>query len=168
MRAIGRACGYLLVGCTVIAGSAGSALAQGYALRGGANINPDQLSVGGQYELGPVAERLWLQPNADVGFGNDATLVAFNFDVMYRRPLSRASIWTGYAGGGPAINWYKLLGYSQTGAGANLVGGVMHHTGLFTEVRLGFLESPRLRFGVGYTFGRNKAAPRRPTPPRRK
>jgi hypothetical protein len=159
---------YVLVGSTLIAGSARSAWAQGYALRSGANVNPDQVSVGGQYELGPVNERFWLQPNADLGFGNDATLLALNFDVVYRKALDSRSFWTGYAGGGPAINWYKLLGYSQTEPGANLVGGLMHARGLFTEVRIGFLDSPQLRFGVGYAFGRNSGVARRPPAPRRR
>lgn len=145
------------------------AFAQGPAVRGGTNVNPDQLSVGGQYEFGPLNDRFWLQPSGDFGVGNSAKLVAFNLDVMYRRGLTRNSIWSLYGGGGPAINWYKLNGYSQTEPGVNVAGGLLHRSGLFTEVRVGFLESPQLRFGAGYTFGRNRAAtpPRRPTSRRR-
>lgn len=168
MNATTRASIGVIVFVALIAGSTRAASAQGYAFRTGANVNPDQLSIGAQYELGVLSDRLWLQPNVDLGVGNDATLLAMNFDVVYRKRLDRRRIWTGYAGGGPAINWYKLLGYSQTEAGANIVGGLMHSKGLFTEVRVGFLESPRLRFGVGYAFRRNNPVAGRPTTPRRK
>jgi len=168
VRRIMDAWRYVLLAAMVIAASPVAALAQGYAIRSGANINPDQFSVGAQYELGPISDRYWLQPNGDVGFGDDATLVAVNLDVVYRKQLSRNSIWTGYAGGGPALNWYKLHGYSATEPGVNLVGGLMHHSGLFTEVRLGFLESPRFRVGAGYAFGRTKATTQRAAPRRRK
>src|SRR5687768_13059252 len=151
-QAIGRA---LLTAIVVVATPALSR-AQGYAVRTGANINPDQFSVGGQYEVGPISDRFWLQPNIDVGFGNDATLVAGNFDAVYRRSLTRNSVWTGYGGGGPALNWYKLNGYSATELGVNALGGLMHASGMSLEARVGFLDSPRLRFGVGYAFGRSK------------
>jgi hypothetical protein len=129
---------------------------------------PDQFSVGGQYEVGPFSDRYWLQPNVDVAFGNDATLVAGNFDAVYRRSLTRSTAWTGYAGGGPALNWYKLNGYSATELGVNALGGLMHGSGMFVEARVGFLESPRFRFGVGYAFGRTKATGTQRTPPRRR
>lgn len=158
----------VLLAAMLIAASPVAALAQGYAVRGGANINPDQFSVGAQYELGPISDRYWLQPNADVGFGDDARLVAFNLDIVGRKQLTRNSFWTGYAGGGPALNRYALNGYSATEAGVNLVGGLMHHRGLFTEVRLGFLESPRFRVGAGYAFGRKKASSTQRAAPRRR
>lgn len=149
MKSTVRALSHVFVACLLTFGASRSARAQGFAVRSGANINPDQFSVGSQYELGPINDRLWLQPNTDLGVGNDATLIAMNFDVVYRRPVSQRSIWTAYAGGGPALDWYRLLGYSRTVAGANVVAGVMHHGGLFSEMRVGFLESPQLRFGVG-------------------
>jgi hypothetical protein len=168
MNAALRVLTSVFLGVAVIVVTTGDASAQGLAVRSGANINPDQWSVGGQYEHGPVFDRLWLQPNADLGVGNDATLVAMNFDVVYRKPIARRATWTAYAGGGPALNWFKLVGYNQTGLGANLVGGVRHSNGLFTEMRAGFLDSPELRIGVGYTFGQNGAANRRQPASRRR
>lgn len=76
---IRRATMSLLIGWAALAYSVAPAAAQGYAVRGGANVNPDQIYVGGQYELGPFHDRVWFQPNADVGFGDDATLVSLNF-----------------------------------------------------------------------------------------
>jgi hypothetical protein len=159
---------YVFVGCAVVVAASRPALAQGYAVRTGASINPDQVFVGGQYEFGPVADRLWMQPNADLGFGNDVTLVAMNFDVVFRKGMGQRSTWTAFAGGGPAVNWYKMSGFSETELGVNLVGGVRHAKGLFTEVRLGFLDSPDWRFGAGYTFGLSGSAPRRGPAPRRR
>jgi hypothetical protein len=166
VRAAIRLLTYVSVGA-FIAAAAAPASAQGYGVRSGVSINPDQAFVGGHYEFGPVADRLWLQPNADLGFGSDATLVAMNFDVVYRKSIGRRSTWTAFAGGGPAMNWYRLAGQSETQPGANVVGGVRHSKGLSTEVRVGFLDSPELRFGVGYTFGRNGGTPRRAAPRRR-
>jgi hypothetical protein len=136
--------------------------AQGYGLRAGVNINPDQSSVGAQYELGPITNAIWLQPNLDLGFGNSTTLFATNLDVVYRRPVGRRTPWVGYLGGGPAINFYKFAAYSQTEPGVNVLGGLSHSNGLFTEIRVGFAESPQFRFGVGYAFRPKTGARTRP------
>lgn len=143
--------------------------AQGFGVRGGATMNPDQFYVGGQYEWGPIAENLWFQPSADFGFGDDAKLIAGNFDVVYRHAFSGRSPWTAFAGGGPSINHYRVTGLSETEMGMNLVGGVMHESGLFIEFRAGFMDSPDFRFGVGYRLsaGRNSAPARTPAPRRR-
>jgi hypothetical protein len=151
----------MLLTCALLCVAAVPAAAQNYAVRAGMNVNPDQVYGGAQYNW-PLAERVWLQPNGDVGIGNDATLVAVNFDAVYRRPLGRKRVWSVYGGGGPALNFYKLLGYTATEAGASAVGGVIHQTGLMTEFRVGFLESPQYRLGVGYAFGRNNASRPRP------
>jgi hypothetical protein len=140
--------------------SSASAEAQGFAARGGFNVNPDQVYVGGQYDLGPLVDRVWLQPDADLGWGDGATLVAMSFDVTYRKPLQRNGIWTGYVGGGPAINWYRLDTYSTADMGVGIVAGVMHPSGMFTDFKVGFFDSPQFRVGIGYAF--RPAAPRAP------
>jgi hypothetical protein len=161
----------VLVGCAAIALAASPAAAQGIGLRSGASVNPDQFSVGGQYDLETGRDNVWFQPSADLGFGNDTFLTALNFDLMYRRPVRRAPVWTAFAGGGPALNHYRFTGFSSTEAGANLVGGLMHRSGFFTELRLGFFDSPELRFGAGYRLQSRAAsrppAARRPPAPRR-
>jgi hypothetical protein len=152
----------LVLGCALVVCAVTPVYAQDFAVRSGMNVNPDQFSVGGQYEFGPVAQRLWLQPNMDMGFGDGSTLFAFNFDVVFRRPLGKKTIWTAFAGGGPAINMYRINGSTQSEAGASVVGGVIHRSGLFSEVRVGFLESPQVRVGAGYVFWRGKAATKPP------
>ena len=156
-----RSIGRLLLGCAMIICFVVPAGAQDFAVRSGFNVNPDRFSVGGQYEFGPVAKHLWLQPNVDLGFGDGVRLVAFNFDAVVRHPIDRRSVWTGFAGAGPAINVYRVGGDAQTEAGASVVGGVIHRSGLFAELRVGFLESPQVRFGAGYVVwrGNNSARP---------
>ena len=124
--------------------------AQGFAVRGGANVNPDQVYVGGQYDVGPFAENIWFQPSADLGFGNGAKLAAFDLDVAWHHALDRRQTWTAYAGGGPALNWYHFPTYNSSGWGFNVLGGVLHHSGMFVELRAGMGDSPDLRFGAGY------------------
>jgi hypothetical protein len=138
------------------------ASAQGIGLRGGANVNPDQYYVGAKYES-PLMDRIWFEPSVDAGFGNDAKLIAANLEATYRRPLSKRGPWTLVGGGGPALNHYRLPGYTQTQFGFNVVGGLRHAHGLFTEFKVGFADSPRFRFGVGYMI----RPTRRGSPPRR-
>ena len=60
-----------------------------------------------------------------------------------------------YGGGGPAINYYNFDNDgSDTRGGLNIVGGLEHDRGLFFEVKVGAWDSPDLKFGVGYRFGR--------------
>jgi hypothetical protein len=137
--------------------------AQGFAIRGGVNVNPDQFYGGGQYAFGPVVDRVWFQPNTDIGWGNGATLVTMNFDVTYRKPLQRNGIWTGYVGGGPAINWYRLDVYSTTDMGVSVVAGLIHSNGVFTDFKVGFHDSPQFRVAIGYAFRpETKTKPRVP------
>lgn len=139
-----------------------TASAQNFDITGGANVNPDQVYVGAKYEW-PLLDRVWFEPNADLGFGNDAKLIALNLEAMYRYPLSRRSPWALVGGAGPAMNHYRLPGYSQTQFGFNIVTGLRHARGIFTEFKVGFGDSPKYRFGIGYTI----RPARRSTPPRR-
>jgi hypothetical protein len=166
-REIKRTCVRFLLGCAMVVAFVTPLAAQDFAVRSGFNVNPDQFSVGGQYEFGPVAKQLWLQPSVDLGFGDGSKLVAMNFDVVYRRSLDRRSVWTGFAGGGPALNMYRVDGATNTEAGASVLGGVIHRSGLFTELRVGFLESPQVRFGAGYVFYRGKTSTAKPPVRRR-
>jgi len=134
------------------------ALAQGGAgLRAGASLDPDQFYLGGHVEMGPLIERLWFRPNLEVGIGSNRTLVAFNGEFAYWIPLDRNE-WSVYVGAGPALNLIRLdedqFGDRGTEAegGFNILLGLGHNDGLFTELKVGALRSPEVKFGVGYTF----------------
>ena len=128
------------------------AAAQGPGVRGGVSVDPDQFYVGAHYETGPLVDRLHFKPNLEVGFGDDLTLVALNFEFVYKFPTRRA--WNLYAGAGPAINIYSFddLDDSEAEPGLNFLFGAEHARGLFFELKLGAIDSPDLKFGVGYSF----------------
>ena len=148
--------------CTaLLVAGAERAHAQGFAVRGGANVNPDQAYGGAQYEA-PVTDSIWLQPAADLGIGNGAKLFMVNGDVTYRRMVAKRSPWQLALGGGPSINVYKLPAYTTTKAGFGLLAGLRHANGIFTEFRVGFYDNPDVRLGVGYRFGARTAPSTRP------
>lgn len=160
VTALARVCAPLAV---ALFGVAEPVLAQGYALRGGANVNPDQFYGGVQYSFPPVWENLRPTPSVDVGVGNGAKLIAVNLDVLlHSRALGRRSIWAAMLGGGPAINHYRFPFRTETAVGINVVAALSHTSGWFAELRGGFLESPDVRVGVGYRW-----TPARRSPPRR-
>lgn len=132
---------------------AGSAQAQqGFGVRGGASIDPDQFYFGGHYVTSPLVDRLRFQPNVEVGVGDDLTVVGLNFEFAYYVPANRD--WQVYFGGGPAINIIDsdFRDGSETEGGFNILLGMRQRSGLFFELKVGAVDSPDLKFGVGYTF----------------
>jgi opacity protein-like surface antigen len=132
----------------------------GWGARAGATLDPEQVHVGFHLDLGDIAERLRLQPNVEIGFGDNKTLVAINPEVFYLfTPHNR---WTPYAGGGLGINivnWDDKAGMSdktETEIGLNLLGGVETRisdtTKFFGEIKFGVGDSPDAKFAVGLTF----------------
>jgi hypothetical protein len=121
-------------------------------LRAGLSLDPDQFYVGGHIETGPLVERLVFRPNAEIGFGDDVTVAAFNFEFAWKFPRRRGE-WGFYAGGGPAINLYQRDGSGDDAEGGfNFLAGLENRNGLFFEFKLGVVDSPDFKFGVGFTF----------------
>ncbi len=129
-------------------------LAQDPGIRGGISVEPDQFYFGGHLETSPLVDRLYFRPNVEVGFGDNLTLIAANMEFVYKFSTRRA--WNIYAGGGPALNVYMFDGdgddNSDTDAGFNILAGVEASGGLFFEFKVGVLDSPDFKFGVGYTW----------------
>jgi hypothetical protein len=119
-------------------------------VRAGMSVDPDQFYFGGHIETTPLVDRLRFRPNVEVGFGDNLTLVAFNFEFVYRFASSRP--WHIYAGAGPAVNLLNFTGGDETEAGFNILFGAEHREGLFFELKVGASHSPDLKFGVGYAF----------------
>jgi hypothetical protein len=134
------------------------ARAQGLGGRVGASVDPDQFYAGVHYETTELAERLRFRPNVEVGVGDDLTLVALNFEFIYRLPPDAPrlpgslSMWHLYVGGGPALNIFRFTKDTQSEGGFNGLIGLAHSSGLFAEAKIGALKSPSFKFGVGYTF----------------
>jgi hypothetical protein len=128
----------------------GPAWAQDPGIRGGVSVDPDQVYFGGHLDTGALVDRLHFRPNVEVGFGNDLTLLAANMEFVYKFP-SRGG-WGLYAGAGPALNIYMVDDDSNSDAGVNFVVGVEQRNGLFFEFKVGAMDSPEFKFGVGYTW----------------
>src|SRR5262245_6599102 len=121
-------------------------------IRAGASIDPDQFYFGGHVETPPIADRLRFRPNVEVGVGNDLTAIAFNVEMAYHFPSQYD--WHFYAGGGPALNVISANDVTDSGGGVNVMVGVEHDRGLFFEFKVGFIDSPEVKLGLGWTFKR--------------
>jgi hypothetical protein len=125
-------------------------------VRAGVSADPDQFFFGGHFETEPILERLTFRPNVEIGVGDDLTLIALNIEFVYSIPLDNQP-WRVYLGGGPAANVYSHGGNGRGGdsgveGGFNLLAGLQHRRGLFTEIKVGALDSPSVKFTVGYAF----------------
>jgi len=132
-------------------GIAARAEAQTYGLRAGVSGDPDQFYAGVHYETAPLLERLRFRPNFELGVGDDTTLMAFNIEFAYKVPFDRKP-WGLYFGGGPAL----LVGHANddtdAGGGFNVLVGLEHRGGLFTEFKVGGGDSAGIKFCVGYVL----------------
>jgi hypothetical protein len=134
----------------VWAALSGHAAAQGVGVRAGASVDPDQFYFGGHAETPPIVDQLRFRPNIEIGVGNDVTVVAVNVEFTY--VILPTDQWSLYAGAGPALNIIHTDRATDSEGGFNLLFGASHSGGLFGEVKVGFLDSPNFKVGVGYTF----------------
>jgi len=122
-------------------------------IRAGASGSPDQFFFGGHIETGPVADHVTFRPNAEVGVGSGLTLLTINLEFAYHVPI-RHQPWSFYFGGGPAavISSPRGRNGSDVGGGFNVMLGLQARRGLFTELKIGFIDSPEVKITVGYAF----------------
>ena len=125
--------------------------AQTFGVRAGASADPDQFFFGGHYETKPLMKNLTFRPNIEVGFGDDQTLVAFNIEFVYWIDLNNKP-WKVYLGGGPAAILSDSDNNTDFNGGFNLLVGAQHRGGLFGEFKVGLIDSPEVKFTVGYAF----------------
>jgi hypothetical protein len=138
----------LVVGCVAPAWAQTSA-----GLRAGVSGSPDQFFFGGHVETGPVADHVTFRPNVEVGVGDGLTLLSINLEFAYHVPIRRHP-WSFCFGGGPAaiIVSTRGRGQSDVAGGFNVMLGLQARRGLFTELKVAFLDSPEVKFTVGYAF----------------
>lgn len=145
-------CAALLV---LIAGARPSSAETSAGLRVGLSIDPDQVLVGGQLNLNPVSEQVYIVPSAEAGFGDDAFTLSFNGDVQYRFDVDGSV--RPYAGGGLTL-WYFNLDEGRgddTELGAALLGGFFFGEGgrpMFIEAKAGLGDVPDWKFMFGINF----------------
>ena len=136
-----------------------------WGLRGGFSTSPDQLVLGGQMSVGEVAPNLSFDPNVELGFGDNTTLIGFNLDMHYHFDL-KSSTWRPYIGAGAGINYIQTDVPQGIGAdnsvtkvaGSFILGaGVPTKSGnrFFTELKLGLGDwAPDFKMLVGMNFGK--------------
>ena len=134
-----------------------------FGLRAGFSTSPDQLVLGGQMSIAEVAPNLSFDPNVELGFGDNTTIVAFNLDMHYHFDVT-GTTWRPYVGAGAGINLIQLdlpPGFPDESftrvAGAFILGaGVPTQSGsrFFSELKLGLGDSstPDLKMLVGWNF----------------
>jgi hypothetical protein len=153
---------FLAVACLLVPAGAfaqkGDGPGAGAGGRLGVSASPDQFFFGGHYDTGYLFEHLSFRPNLEIGFGDSQTSVAANFEFAYWFPIPNQS-YSVYVGAGPALNIFRYDvagGGTNTSAkaGFNLLAGAQHRSGLFAELKLGFIDSPAVKFAVGYTWHR--------------
>ena len=136
----------------VVLFSSTPALAQDPGIRGGISIDPDQFYFGGHLETSPLVDRLYFRPNLEVGIGDELTLIGANMEFVYKFTRNRGL--NLYAGAGPALNIFMFdeSDDAETEAGFNILVGAETPKGLFFEFKIGAIDSPDFKFGVGYTW----------------
>ena len=132
--------------------SAVPAAAQDAGVRAGISIDPDQFYFGGHIETSALVNRVHFRPNVEIGFGDDIMLIGVNMEFVYKFP--QRSGWNIYAGGGTALNVYTFddSDDSSTDGGFNILIGAEQSRGLMFEFKIGAIDSPDFKFGVGWTF----------------
>ena len=142
---------------TLLLISTNTAMAQegGAGVRAGISVDPDQFYFGGHVDVKEIVDRFWFRPNAEVGVGNGATLFALNGEFVYFLPV-RNTEWRPYFGGGPAfvLTTVKANDNRNTnvGPGFNFVGGIQQQKGLLAEIKIGAIDSPNFKLGLGWTW----------------
>jgi hypothetical protein len=139
--------------------SAGVFAQGGAGLRGGVSIDPEQAFIGAHFDAGPLVDRLWFRPNLELGFGDNRTTVALNGEFAYWLALADTD-WRLYAGAGPSIIIYRfdsdfrprMADRTRARGGLNFLVGMGHPGGFFGELKVGAIDSPRVKLTVGYTF----------------
>lgn len=145
---------FLLMGIVVAVAAPVSAESR-FGLRAGISADPDQVYFGGHVDAAEIAKRFWFRPNVEVGFGDGGTLAGFNGEFVYRAVTRNE--WTPYFGGGPALVLQTFRAgpgnrHTDFGPGFNFVIGVEQRKGFLAEVKIGALDSPGFKLGVGWSW----------------
>jgi hypothetical protein len=135
-------------------------------VRGASALDPELFMFGVHSQMGPFFnENVYARPNFELGFGELTTLVALNFEGVYRLPVTqRTSRWNIYAGGGPALAFSHRnfaeetdrgkidFGDLDSDIGFNFLIGVQTREGMFLEMKTSAYAIPTLRFEIGFNF----------------
>src|SRR5215510_749834 len=131
-----------------------------YGPQFGFTSGPDQFFVGGHLKWGAVAPSLDFVPGVDLAFGDHSTIVSINGDFHYR--FDTRTTWRPYVGGGVGVHFVSVDNTGPANDNSNTVAGghfilgadVLAKSGsrFFTELKLGFSDSPDLKMVAGFNF----------------
>ncbi len=132
----------------------------GVGPRVGFSIDPDQLVVGGHLTFGEVAPNLTFDPNLELGFGDDVTVIAAGLDLHYHFVVNDTR-WRPYVGAGMGVHFISFdappgVDDAETEVGGNFIVGAGAPTSsgnrFFGEMKFGLGDVPTLKMIVGWTF----------------
>ena len=129
-------------------------------VRVGVSADPDQFLFGGHLETAPLLERLVFQTECRDRHWERPRRDRAELRVRVRDRRGRSGVVSLCRGGPshqhhrPQQQWPRRRGGDDTDVegGFNILIGVEHEGGLFTELKVGALDSPDLKFIVGYVF----------------
>ena len=143
--------------CALLPVTAFAQLRTGIGPRVGFSVDPDQLLLGGQAIIGEIAPNLTFDPSLELGFGDEVTTFAANFDLHYHFDIENVT-WRPYAGAGADIVFFEPDGPadSDTEVGGALIVGAGAPTSsgnrFFGEMKFGLGDVPSLKIVVGWNF----------------
>jgi hypothetical protein len=136
--------------------SASAAVILPWGPRAGFSLDPDQFVIGAHLQATEPSRGLSIQPNFDLGFGDDVTTLLINGDVVYTFPELESLDWGWYAGGGISWATYWFDGNSNGEIGLSILGGVSriltNDNRLTLELRYGIDDIPEFMVTLGYWF----------------
>jgi hypothetical protein len=155
-----------LVAAVILGAAAPAARAQelrltAYGLRGGLVLDDElvQLLVGGQVDLGRIADDVRLQPLMTVGLGDDALTIFAAGEAHYLFPVQAGSRIEPYAGGGIGVHRIDFDGGGdETEVALSIVAGAdvpaARTWGYFVEGRFVIADESlfRLEAGVNWQY----------------
>ena len=140
--------------------------AASFGPRLGFSADPDQVVFGAQLMFPEVADNLSFDPSAEIGLGDNLTLLSLNADFHYHFDIS-GSNWRPYAGAGATLSFISFDDDDdfpgndddtelEAGGGIILGAGVPTKGGdrFFGELKLGLGDVPDFKLMVGWNFGR--------------
>jgi len=154
-----RTTGWAVVAALAALAVAVPAQAAGIGPRMGLAVNPDQVNFGFQVHAADMVPHLGFVPSFEAGVGDNLVTFTANMDLKYVFTQG-PSTWRPYVGGGPDVFFAsptrdRYNGESSTDVGMNIFGGMQTPTRsgyFFTEMRLGIIDSPDIKFTVGWQF----------------
>lgn len=131
-----------------------------YGPQFGFSSDPDQFVIGGHLKWGGVAPQLDFVPGVDLAFGDNSTMVSLSGDFHYR--LQTRTQWRPYLGGGIGLHFVSFDNGGRTSDNSDMVAGGQFIAGadvlanggsrFFTELKLGFGDSPQMKIMAGFNF----------------